>query len=162
MSRWKWPFHVCHVSLGPPTSTYPTQHDIIKIWLLMKWACLFLQKAQFKFYSKFYIECEIESDSLGQKYKECFNKSLTLMFEIETALVCIKFYEIHCLWLRDLFIFGERKLLGDTANISTSSMAQVSFLLLLLTAMLECVAHERPEALAEEQTWLQQSGIPNI
>jgi len=43
------------------------------------------KKVHFKFYSKFYIECEIEFDSFGLKYKECFNKLLTVRFEIETA-----------------------------------------------------------------------------
>jgi len=28
------------------------------------------------------MECKIEFDSLGLKYKECFNKSLTVVFEI--------------------------------------------------------------------------------
>jgi len=35
------------------------------------------KNVHFKFYSKFYIECEMEFDSLGQQHKECLNKSLT-------------------------------------------------------------------------------------
>jgi len=35
------------------------------------------------------MECEIEFDSLCLKYKERFNKSLTVVFEIEIAFVLI-------------------------------------------------------------------------
>ena len=35
------------------------------------------------------MECEIEFDSLCLKYKERFNKSLTVVFEIEIAFVWI-------------------------------------------------------------------------
>jgi len=37
------------------------------------------------------MECEIEFDSLDLKYKERFNKSLTVVFEIEIAFVWITF-----------------------------------------------------------------------
>jgi len=40
------------------------------------------------------MECEIEFDSLGLKYKECFNKSLTVMFEIEISFVLITFNDL--------------------------------------------------------------------
>jgi len=37
-----------------------------------------LKNVHLKFYSKFYMKYEIEFDSLCLKYKECFNKSLTV------------------------------------------------------------------------------------
>jgi len=40
------------------------------------------------------MECEIEFYSSGQKYKECFNKSLTVVFEIEIAFVWITFNDL--------------------------------------------------------------------
>jgi len=46
-----------------------------------------MRTPQKRSYSKFYMECEIEFDSLGLKYKECFNKSVTVVFEIEMAFV---------------------------------------------------------------------------
>jgi len=45
------------------------------------------QKRSFKILQQFYMECEIEFDSLGVKYKERFNKSLTFMFEFEIVFV---------------------------------------------------------------------------
>jgi len=45
------------------------------------------QKVHLKFYSKFHVGCEIEFVSLGLIYKERFNKSLTVVFEIEIAFV---------------------------------------------------------------------------
>src|SRR6218665_1488832 len=45
------------------------------------------QKVHLKFYSKFYVGCEIEFVSLGLIYMERFNKSLTVVFEIEIAFV---------------------------------------------------------------------------
>ena len=38
--------------------------------------------------------CEIEFDSLGLKYKERFNQSLTVGFEIEIAFVWITFNDL--------------------------------------------------------------------
>ena len=43
------------------------------------------RRAYITFYTKFYVEFKIKFDSLGLKYKECFNKSLTVMFEIAFA-----------------------------------------------------------------------------
>jgi len=64
----------------------------------MKWGWVFLQEhlknVYLKFHSKFYMECEIEFDSLGLKYKECFIKSLTVVFEMETAFVWITFNDL--------------------------------------------------------------------
>jgi len=50
----------------------------------MKWGWVFLkrpEKCPFQILQKFYVECDIEFDSLGLKYKEHFNKSLTFMCE---------------------------------------------------------------------------------
>ena len=45
----------------------------------LEWCFLkHFKNVHFKFSSKFYVEYEIEFDSLGLKYKECFNKSLKL------------------------------------------------------------------------------------
>lgn len=43
------------------------------------------------FTANFIIQSKIEFDSLGLKYKECFNKSFPVMFEMETTFVRIKF-----------------------------------------------------------------------
>src|SRR6218665_2830221 len=40
------------------------------------------QKVHLKFYSKFYVGCEIEFVSLGLIYKERFNKSLTTIIPL--------------------------------------------------------------------------------
>ena len=40
------------------------------------------QKVHLKFYNKCYMEYKIEFDSFCLKYKECFNKSLTVVIEI--------------------------------------------------------------------------------
>jgi len=40
------------------------------------------------------MECKIEFYSFGLKYKECFNKSLTVVFEIEIAFVWITFNDL--------------------------------------------------------------------
>ena len=64
----------------------------------MKWGWVFLwehlKNVRLKFHSKFYMEYEIEFDSLGLKYKECFIKSLTVVFEMEIALVWITFNDL--------------------------------------------------------------------
>jgi len=51
-----------------------------------------LKNIHLKFYSKFYKERELEFDSLDLKYKECFNKSLTVVFEVEIAFVVNNVY----------------------------------------------------------------------
>ena len=48
------------------------------------------------------MECEIEFDSLGLKYKERFNKSLTVVFEIEIAFVWIMFNDLSRLTIIQL------------------------------------------------------------
>ena len=75
----KWPFWThptCQTWLSftrPPHPLTVTSFIVHEVYL--------------KFYGKFYMECKIEFDGLGLKYKERFNKSLTVVFEIEISLV---------------------------------------------------------------------------
>ena len=78
-------------AFDPPTHPVVIGQVFLDPFIVHEWGWVFLREhlknVHFKFYSQFYMECEIEFDSLGLKFQECFNKSLTVVFKIEIAFV---------------------------------------------------------------------------